>query len=63
MGLIAGPAEEKPKALTAGEDEEEEVVEAEPVEAEAKPQEEGPPVADAQLLEEFERLSKEKESN
>jgi len=54
MGLIAGPSSEKPKALTPGEDEEEEEGS---VEAEA--QENGDaPVADAVLLEEFEQLEK-----
>jgi phage shock protein A len=54
MGLIAGPASEKPKALSPGEDEEEEEGS---VEAEA--QENGDaPVADAVLLEEFEQLEK-----
>ena len=60
MGLIAAPEAEKPKALTAGDDDE---VEAEPegvdAEAEAKPEE--PPVADAVLLEEFEQLEKKEE--
>jgi phage shock protein A len=56
MGLIAGPEAEKPKALTAGEEDEEEVDEG--VEAEAEPKEEEPPVADAVLLEEFEQLEK-----
>jgi len=52
MGLIAGPAKEEPKALTSGEeDEEDEAVEAEPAEDRA-------PVADAVLLEEFEQLEK-----
>jgi phage shock protein A len=59
MGLIAAPEGEKPKALAPGEEEEEEEeVDAELVDAEATPQEEEPPVADAQLLEEFERLEK-----
>ena len=52
MGLIAGPAKEEPKALTSGEeDEDDEVVEAAPAEDRA-------PVADAVLLEEFEQLKK-----
>jgi len=54
MGLIAGPASEKPKALTSGEEEEED----EGVEAEAEAKEEPAPVADAVLLEEFEQLEK-----
>jgi phage shock protein A len=58
MGLIAGPEAEEPKALTSGEGEEEE--EDEPVEAEAQSDEDGPPVADAVLLEEFEQLEKKK---
>jgi phage shock protein A len=54
MGLIAAPAAEKPKALAAGEEKEEEEG---GVEAEA--QENGDaPVADAVLLEEFEQLEK-----
>ena len=53
MGLIAGPASKDPKALTSGEEEEEEGVE-----AEAEPKEEQAPVADAVLLEEFEQLGK-----
>jgi phage shock protein A len=57
MGLIAGPASEKPKALSAGDDDEEEAEEADGVDAEASA-EEGPPVADAVLLEEFEQLEK-----
>ena len=56
MGLIAAPEGEKPKALTAGEEDGE--VEADGVEAEAEAEEEGPPVADAVLLEEFEQLEK-----
>jgi phage shock protein A len=54
MGLIAAPAAEEPKALTAGEDEEEEGGE---VDAQAEPPEDAP-VADAVLLEEFEQLEK-----
>jgi len=54
MGLIAAPEAEKPKALGSGEEESEE----EGVEAPAEPKEEGPPVADAVLLEEFEQLEK-----
>ena len=53
MGLIAAPDGAKPKALSPGEDEEEEAVE-----AEAAPKEEQPPIADAVLLEEFEQLGK-----
>jgi len=53
MGLIAAPEAEAPKAITSGEDEE-----ADGVDAEAKPQEEQAPVADAVLLEEFEQLGK-----
>jgi phage shock protein A len=53
MGLIAGPASKEPKALTSGEEEEEEGVE-----AQAAPKEERAPVADAVLLEEFEQLGK-----
>lgn len=53
MGLIAAPASEKPKALSSGDEEEED----EGVEAEAEAPEE-PPVADAVLLEEFEQLEK-----
>ncbi|MFH1762546.1 MAG: PspA/IM30 family protein [Gemmatimonadota bacterium] len=53
MGLIAGPGSKEPKALTAGQEEEEEGVEAEPKEDQA-------PVADAVLLEEFEQLGKRK---
>jgi phage shock protein A len=56
MGLIAAPASEKPKALSAGEDEEEAEEEA-GVEAEAEASAEAP-VADAVLLEEFEQLGK-----
>jgi len=52
MGLIAAPAAEKPKALGAGEAEEEEGVE-----AEAAPNGKAP-VTDAVLLEEFEQLEK-----
>jgi phage shock protein A len=55
MGLIAGPGSEKRKAITSGEDEEDDE---EAVETEAQPKEEGPPVADAVLLEEFEQLRK-----
>ena len=54
MGLIAAPAAEEPKALTAGEDEEEEGAE---VDAEAEAPDDAP-VADAVLLEEFEQLEK-----
>lgn len=54
MGLIAGPAAEKPKALTSGDEEEEEEGS---VEAEAQENGEAP-VADAVLLEEFEQLGK-----
>jgi len=54
MGLIGAPDGEEPKALSAGEDEEEE----EAVEAEAAPKEAEPPIADAVLLEEFEQLGK-----
>jgi len=53
MGLIAAPDGEEPKALSPGEDEEEDAVE-----AEAAPKEEQPPIADAVLLEEFEQLGK-----
>ena len=53
MGLIAGPASKETKALSPGETEDEEAVEAEPKEDEA-------PVADAVLLEEFEQLEKKK---
>jgi len=53
MGVIAGPASKEPKALTSGEEEEEEGVD-----AEAEPKEEQAPVADAVLLEEFEQLGK-----
>ena len=56
MGLIAAPASEKPKALSAGE-EEEEGAEEPAVDAEAEAPEEAP-VADAVLLEEFEQLEK-----
>jgi phage shock protein A len=52
MGLIAGPAKKEPKALSPGEEaEEDEGVEAEPKEEQA-------PVADAVLLEEFEQLER-----
>ena len=54
MGLISAPAEEKPKALSPGQEE------AEPdgaVEAEAK-EDDDAPIADAVLLEEFEQLEK-----
>ncbi|MCJ7629755.1 MAG: PspA/IM30 family protein, partial [Longimicrobiales bacterium] len=51
MGLIAGPGSQEPKALTSGEKEDEDGVEAEPKEDRA-------PVADAVLLEEFEQLEK-----
>ncbi len=54
MGLIAGPVSEKPKALTSGEDEEED----EGIEAKAEAKEEEAPVADAVLLEEFDQLEK-----
>jgi len=57
MGLIAGPEAKEPKALTSGGEEEEETDEG--VDAEAQP-DEGPPVADAVLLEEFEQLEKKK---
>jgi len=53
MGLIAGSAGEEPKALTSGEEDEEEGVD-----AEAEEKEERAPVADAVLLEEFEQLGK-----
>ncbi len=56
MGLIAGPVSEKPKALTSGEDEEED----EGVEAKAEAKEEEAPIADAVLLEEFDQLEKKK---
>jgi len=60
MGLIAGSGSEEPKALTSGEDDEEEEA-GDEVEAEAQPEEEGEaPVADAVLLEEFEQLEKKK---
>ena len=52
MGLIAAPAAAKPKALAAGDEDDEEGVEAE---AEAQ---QDAPVADAVLLEEFEQLGK-----
>ncbi len=58
MGLIAPPAKEKPKALKAGE--ETVVEEEEGVEAEAHPQGEEAPIADAVLLEEFEQLERKK---
>jgi phage shock protein A len=57
MGLISGPESEKPKALTSGDEDEEEDQE---VEAEAEEEGDGPPVADAVLLEEFEELEKKK---
>jgi phage shock protein A len=53
MGLIGAPDGEEPKALSPGEDEDEEAVD-----AEAAPKEEQPPIADAVLLEEFEQLGK-----
>lgn len=53
MGLIGAPEAEAPKAITSGEEDGDEGVE-----AEAKPQEEQAPVADAVLLEEFEQLEK-----
>jgi len=56
MGLIAAPASEKPKALSAGE-EEEEGAEEPAVDAEAEAPAEAP-MADAVLLEEFEQLEK-----
>ena len=56
MGLIAAPASEKPKALSAGE-EDEEGAEEPAVDAEAEAPAEAP-VADAVLLEEFEQLEK-----
>ena len=55
MGLISAPASEKPKALSAGNGEEEE--EEDGVDAEASENSEAP-VADAVLLEEFEQLEK-----
>ncbi len=57
MGLIAAPDAEKPKAITSGDDDE---ADEEGVEAVAEPKTEGPPVADAVLLEEFEQLGKNK---
>jgi phage shock protein A len=57
MGLIAGPEAAEPKALTSGEDDEEED---DSVEAEAQSEDDGPPVADAVLLEEFEQLERNK---
>ena len=62
MGLIAGPESEKPKALTAG-DEDETEDEPEGVDAEAEARPEDPPVADAVLLEEFEQLEKKEEDS
>ncbi|MBT8397046.1 MAG: PspA/IM30 family protein [Gemmatimonadetes bacterium] len=56
MGLIAAPEAEEPKALTAGEEDDE--VEDDGVDAEAEEKVEEPPVADAVLLEEFEQLEK-----
>jgi len=56
MGLIAAPEAEEPKALTAGEEDEE--VEPDGVDAEAAEKVVDPPVADAVLLEEFEQLEK-----
>ena len=56
MGLIAAPASEKPKALSAGE-EEEEGAEEPAADAEAEAPAEAP-MADAVLLEEFEQLEK-----
>lgn len=53
MGMIAAPEAEAPKAITSGDDDD-----ADAVEAEAKPQEEQAPIADAVLLEEFEQLAK-----
>ncbi len=58
MGLISGPGAEEPKALSPGEVQEEAADGDEGVDAEAAPQEEKPPVADAELLEEFEHLEK-----
>jgi len=66
MGLIAAPGSEKPKALGAGDEpeaEEEaagetEEAEEEGVEAQAEPQDDQSPVADAVLLEEFQQLEK-----
>jgi phage shock protein A len=64
MGLISAPEEEKPRALTAGEEEEEEEEgEEEGVDADAHPNDDSPPVADAELLEEFENLEKKEDSS
>jgi phage shock protein A len=54
MGLIAAPEAKAPKAITSGEGTEDD----DGIEAEAEPQEERGPVADAVLLEEFEQLEK-----
>ena len=56
MGLISAPEAEERRALTSGEEEAEE--EEEGVDAEASPQDDSPPVADAELLEEFESLER-----
>ena len=53
MGLISAPEAEAPKAITSGDEDEDDGIE-----AEAKPQEDEAPVADAVLLEEFEQLEK-----
>jgi phage shock protein A len=58
MGLIAAPEAEKPKALTAGDEDEAAEEEDDTVEADAEEKGNGPPVADAVLLEEFEQLEK-----
>ena len=57
MGLIAAPGSAKPKALSAGDEEEDGAEEAEGVDADAAVPEDAP-VADAVLLEEFEQLEK-----
>jgi phage shock protein A len=56
MGLISAPEAEERRALMAGEEEAEE--EEDGVDAEASPQDDSPPVADAELLEEFESLER-----
>ena len=55
MGLIAAPAAKEPKALGAGRGEDEEEDHGDDV-PEVRPRENDAPVADAVLLEEFDRL-------
>jgi phage shock protein A len=60
MGLIPAPAVEKPRALAAGSEKDAEDEEEDDEATEPQPKENDLPVADAVLLEEFERLERER---